>query len=223
MKIWHRKILAGLAGVLFLIFAIIIAVIGHGAIAELAILLTPDNPIVPRFVKPGKTGDVYHLIYMLGLCVTSGFAVTYLLWERRPSYFRRRVVYIAFLMLILPMSMYNYFHFDIIIRPSAQAIINLLIIFLGTVLAVDTYKIEAIQLDAKVLKWLVLFLLLFFSVLIPGLFSLLWILEALHVISYRTVRSMDLNVVSVIAGVVSAIIAVLSYKKEGMNETKENG
>ena len=190
-----------------------VAVFGHGAVGGLGLLLMPDGSSLPGLVTPSRNSS-YYFFYVLGLCVTGGFSAVVLLWERRPSFKRRRLGYLAMWLLVLPMSMYNYAHFDFIIRPAFQAIVNLVVVFLGAVLTIETVRLRATAPDAKVIRALAIFLIAFLSVAVPGLFTILWLLTAVNFLSWQQANGIDLNAIGVLAAAISAAFTVQTYRRQ---------
>ena len=212
MRPGTRKAVAIAGGLLFILVAALEMLWGHFVVGEIAVALTPDNPVIPGFDVP-EAGSSFYAIYVLALAVVAGFAFALLFWEPRPGYWKRRMVYVALLFVLLPMSMYNYAAFDILMRASAQSVINIVIVFVGLILLLDTSRLEATTTDAKVLRGLVVFSLALLAVCIPALFTLMSVLSVVGVLTTESSRAFNLTSVSVLASGVSAAIAILDYRR----------
>lgn len=207
-----RKVIAVVAGSVFTLAGLVIAWVGQFVVATVGDLLVAPT-LTPGWSLPPSPRDFYTFL-VLALCCAAGVAVTALLWMRRPGHAVRRIVYIAILVALLPVSVYNYAHADFLVNRSAQAILNVLLVFGGTVVLLELLRLKAEANDGLVLQVLAIVSLGITAVFLPALFTLVWLLNAVGVLSKSGADALGLPGLSTLAAVVSATLGWLKYRRE---------
>lgn len=179
------------------------------------VLVAPT--LIPGWSLPPSPRDFYTFL-VLSLCCAAGVAVIALLWTRRPGYAARRIAYIAVLVALLPVSVYNYAHADFLVNRSAQAILNVLMVIGGTVVLLELVRLKAGSNDGLVLQVLAIVSLGITAIFLPALFTLVWILNAVGVLSKSGADALGLPGLSTLAAVVSATVGWLKYRRETKRE-----
>ena len=216
MHLHTRKVIAGITGLLFAAVGFLWAFVGQGFVDLLA------NAIMERQIGGDWTrelpdsGSAFYVFLVIGVCCASGICVAILLWERRPNYLTRLTAYTILLACLLPVSVYNYAHFDMLVNRIGQALLNLFLIFGGTLVIVHLYMSRPSERDLLALQVLAIFLLALCSVVLPAAFSTLWLLNEVGAISSKTADAIGLPTLSSVAGVVSAALALLKFRKESV-------
>jgi hypothetical protein len=114
---------------------------------------------------------------------------------------------------------FNYAHADVLLNRSGQALLNFVIIFLGAVLAAEVTSKRLIERDAQIAQGLIVFALVGGAVLFPAMLSLIWLLNQFHIVDVESTRKLTVGAVSAIASAVSAIVAVLNYRRSAASDT----
>jgi len=207
-----RKILSIIAGVLFFLLGCVVAFIGQFYIAGLGdILIAKDS--LPNWTMPIAPKNFY-FFFVLSISLSAGLSVTTLFWHYRPQYRVRKIVYVILLFTILPIAMYNYAHADYLINRSAQSLFNICIIFLGTIVVLELVSFKSSAKDLLVLQIISIFLLGMTAVFIPAMFTIVWLLNTLGVVSKSGSDLISLPALSTIAGLLSAAISYIKFRKE---------
>jgi len=154
------------------------------------------------------TSDFFS-IFILGLTIALGLMVAFIMLDFKDKFRRRLFIYIPFFIVILGCSSYNYFHFDYIIRPDIQAIFNLVIIFFGLICNIKIWNLKVQSTDGIILKYLILFILIFCSVLIPCYFSISWLLHRLGIPEINL--NFNMPIITTLAGLITTTITVLKF------------
>lgn len=212
-----RKLFAAVTGLIFALVGLVWAVVGEGLADSLA------NAMVARQVGGDWTNDLFGppaarssvpFLMVLGICCASGLAVATMLWERRPNYTRRLLAYSILLACLLPISAYNYAHADFLVNRVGQALLNIFLIFGGSLMIAHLYSMRPTAHDLLALQMLAIFMLALTSVLLPASFSTIWLLNQIGVISATTAREIGLPALSTVTGAISAALAIQKFRKE---------
>ena len=166
--------------------------------------------------RPNSYDPVSQNVYLLAIgaiLLATGGSVSLLVMLPRSGFRVRAWVYLTFLIILLPMSVYNYGQRDHVFPTYAQAGLNMLLIFLAGTTAMWLASARAEVPDTKVLKFLSLSLLLFGGVFVPGLFTALWFLQAVGMLSVKQTEEVGFQQIAGLSGVLSAIVAWLNYRK----------
>jgi hypothetical protein len=208
----NRKVLAAALGIAFMLVGFVIAVFGQFLLVALGEALSATRAI-PGFSVPDPTSNFYFYM-VLAVCFAAGLSVTALLWSPRPGYSRRAAVYVLLLAVALPISLHNYAGADMLVNRSAQAIFNVLLVFVGSVVVAEIFSLSPSSRDLLVLQILAVLLLSMTTVLLPATFSIVWFLNAFGVVSETQSKSLGIPTISTICGVLSAVIAYLKFRRE---------
>ena len=169
-----------------------------------------------------KTGLTSMLSSSLGCASRRGLSVTAFLWSPRPGYSKRLIAYVLLLAALLPIPVFNYAHADYLVNRSAQALFNVLLVFGGTVVVAQLLLFQSSARDLLVLQVLAVFSLSLTAVFIPATFSVMWLLNALGVVTETASNSISLPTLSTVSGVLSAAIAYLKFWRENQNRKKSD-
>lgn len=208
-----RKILASVGGLLVVAFAVAWAFYSFAHASE----IVGQKVGLPSIFDRGdaiykKYGDVYTTLSVFGLAVSSGFAFTLLTWERRPKRWRIELTFLIMLLLVLPMSLVNFWSGDVFVSRSQQIYLNLIQCFLVGVCLLQLSRIAAETDTEIVLKVMSTLFLLAFGLFIPLLFTALWSLVAVGIISVKDSELISSGWISSISGIVALVISFLQYR-----------
>jgi hypothetical protein len=142
MKIGLRRTIAILGGLAFSIVALFWSHIG----AEYALKIFQHVHDVASVIGPDAMyksfGDVYVLYAKYGLCLATGLSFAMMMWDRRPPAKRVTAVFWIFLALALPLTLLNYEQGDIFVSRMKQALVDVVIVFLSAVCALNLAAIK---------------------------------------------------------------------------------
>ena len=168
-----------------------------------------------------KFGDIYTTLSVLGLAVVAGLAFTLLAWERRPKRWRIEITFWIFLALSLPMSLINFWSGDIFVSRSQQFSLNLVQVFLTGVCALQLSRRETSGDAEIVLKTMTLVFLLAFGLFVPLLFTALWSLHSLKVVSFEATEALSSGWVSAISGLAALGVSFQQYRLAKSKQTSD--
>ncbi|MCC9167979.1 hypothetical protein [Pontibacter harenae] len=227
MKPIQRKALATLIGIVSIIACFVWMVYGGILSEELAwrfglidLAVGPDaNKDAGTGPMPARVPDEvksYYLVVLGALLLASGCSAALLVLKGHRRFQLRLGIYLGFLVILLPAAFFNYFHGsgDLALEAKYQVIFNLILVFLGATICLTISSWKADAPDTKVLKVMIFTLLLFSAVLVPSLFTLLWILWSFGGMSLEQVQLVSLDTVIKTAGVISPVVTLLKYFQE---------
>ncbi|MDF1738660.1 MAG: toll/interleukin-1 receptor domain-containing protein [Verrucomicrobiales bacterium] len=151
-----------------------------------------------------KFADVYTFWGIFGISTAGGFAFAFLYWDRRPVQWKVQLCFWLFFFLILPLSVLNYWSADTYVSRSKQALIDLVLVFLGVVVVLLIARIKAKTIPARVLQWMAVYFIALQAVLIPAIYASLWWLNWQEAISAANTKDWTPGWISV----TGAILAV---------------
>lgn len=221
MKKLIRKWIAILSGIASTLLIIVIGWVGgHMWIGTLAENLSSEET---RVITKGwnyDSGEIvnFYFWYILLLCISFGMSITFLIWEHKSKFSKRLYIYIALLIPIIAFSGYNYFHFDIIMRPDMQVLFNFILIFLSIIVVIEFWKTQPKEIDSLVLKYIILTILITFGFILPVFFSTHWMLAELGIIDANSF--LNITLITAIAGLISTSITVKKYFDERKKENQ---
>jgi hypothetical protein len=163
----------------------------------------------------------YYLAITGSLWLAGGLTAALIVLKGGLAYKVRLLVYLAFLLVLVPASSYNFAHADgdVALRAPYQAGLNVMMVFLGLSVCWGLREWKAEAPDARILKMMVFTFLLFSAVLIPGLLTMLWGLWKINVLPRNAVDSITIPALTGFAGVVSAAVTVIKYIDEKRKPT----
>lgn len=178
VPLW-RSIMAIFAGVIIFLMGVVMGVYGLVLWSEL-LFSSPMN----SHYENGKI--LYWLLSTIGLSAVSGFLVALLVGSRTT---RTASAWLSPLLLsvILPMSTINFAYGEVMLHRSAQAIVDLLLVFLSSLVLSSMKKIKPRSDFTRILKGFSVLLLLTEGILLPGVYGTLWFLNWQGAINKRTV------------------------------------
>jgi len=218
-----QKLLAVLGGLLVIAIALFWAFF---ASADVARTLGHKMGLASEFAEGDaiykKFGDFYTTLSVLGLAITAGFAFTLLAWERRPKRWRIEFTFWILLALSLPMSIINFWSGDIFVSRSQQVFLNLVQVFLTGVCALQLSRRQTSSDAETVLKSMTMLFLLAFGVFIPLMFTALWSLHALKIISDEASEALSSGWVSAISGIAALGVSIFQYRLAKSKQTGDS-
>lgn len=158
-------------------------------------------------------GDGYILYAKYGLYLATGLCFALIFWDPRPPGKRVSAVFWIFLAVALPVTVLNYHQSDIFVSRTKQAVIDVVIVFLGTVCSVNLAAMRPVSVPARIMQLLSLFFIVFQCVLVPLVFAVLWSLNWERAISLADTRSFAPGWVSAFAGLGSLAVSALQYRR----------
>ena len=219
----YQKLLAALGGLLVIGLALAWAFYSSADVARILgqkIGLPSEFSAGDAVYK--KFGDVYTTLSVIGLAVAAGLAFTLLAWERRPKRWRIEITFWVLLALSLPMSLINFWSGDVFVSRSQQMFLNLIQVFLTGVCALQLSKKQTVTDAEVVLRAMTMLFLLAFGLFIPLLFTVLWALHALKIISYETTQAFSSGWVSAVSGVAALGVSIQQYRLANAKQDRES-
>jgi hypothetical protein len=144
--------------------------------------------------------------------MAAALSAVFCLWDRRPSKKAITISYFLFLVVLMSMSTANFAYGDMLLNRKAQALIDLTLVVLGSIVLLIFSQIRPASITGAVLRGLIVFLIALEGVVLPGLFGLLWLLNWQQVISAGASRDLNPGWISAVAAILSAGIAFLNYR-----------
>jgi hypothetical protein len=214
MRVRTRKVVAGGIGILFALAGIAIGFVGQFFIAALAdwLVQRPTDGDIIHTLPATDSGFYVYLV--VAMSISAGLAVTIMLWERRPNFATRFSAYLALLVCYLPVSVYNYAHADVLVNRTAQAILNLYLVFAGSLVVMHLFSLRPAAKDLVVLQAIAIFTYSFTSVLLPAGLTAIWFANQVNLISLDQARAIGLPALSAVTGIVSAAMTYYKLRKE---------
>lgn len=222
MKIVLRRTIAILGGLAFPIVALFWSHIG----AEYALKIFQHVHDVASVIGPNAMyksfGDVYVLYAKYGLCLATGLSFAMMMWDRRLPAKRVTAVYWIFLAVALPLTLLNYEQGDILVSRMKQALVDVVIVFLSAVCALNLAAIKPASIPARVLQILTLFFIAFQGIFVPAIFAILWSLNWQRAISLADSRSFTPGWVSAAAAIGSLAMSILQFRRTKPTEMPQS-
>lgn len=177
-----RVVVAILGGVLFAWLGSCEAVFGGASLMNLLngwIVAVPDQQ--SDFIYRGRLGDLYVQFAWLGLVLAAG--VSFALFTFEPVGKRRLSVFFygLLLILLLPLSVANYYSIDFWTERVRQAIFDAILVLLGLAAIKRLLSYHVTSVLGGVTRGLAIFLLGISAVMIPAIYSVIWFLNASEV------------------------------------------
>jgi hypothetical protein len=164
-------------------------------------------------------GDAYTFLGTFALCLATGISFAAMLWDRRPGPNRYAVVYWVFLAALLPLAIVNYSQGDIYMKRSKQALMDMVLVFLGSVTVINSVQIRLQSIPARVLQAMAIFFIAFQAVLEPAIYGTLWWLNWQGAISRAQAKDWSPGWISAVAAIGSPIVSILNYRRSAPDRT----
>jgi hypothetical protein len=167
----------------------------------------------PRPDAYDRTAHLYYELLIGALILATGGLTMLLVLVHRPTFRHRAWIYLGFMLIVLPATLYNFSQADTVLAPTYQFMLNWITIFLIATVAIwiGTLPVEAI--DLRVVKTMCVFFLWLVCVVLI-LFNFVWFVNWSQLISLEEARKVTWGTLTGFAGVASAIIAALNYRRE---------
>jgi hypothetical protein len=164
-----------------------------------------------------SSAHVYYAIIIGGLILAAGASAALLVLVADRSFRTRAWIYVAFLALVLPASLYNYTQDDIVLPYPVQAGLNLAVAFLSATIAFWYGGRRCDGYDARVIQGLTIALLVMGGVLVPVFATTLWALNQIGWFDRKELQQITYAHLTGTAAVASAVIAWLNHRRELRN------
>lgn len=174
-----------------------------------------------QIIRRADVADLYTELSWVGLCLAAAASATMLLWERRRTDFRLVGVFWAFLIVLIPMSLANFWSFDQFVMRSVQTGLNVMIAFCGVVCVATLFELPLDSTVARVLRAFVSFFLVMQAVLIPMLYAILWWANWQKFISLAATQDFSPGWATALTGAVSLAFTIYKFVVEG-NQAASN-
>jgi hypothetical protein len=219
----RRGAAAGIC-ILAIVLAAVWSFVGSSFIGEFAKRhLSREVPlsqaIGPRPDAYDDAAKPYNGILVISLVLATGTSAAAIVLAPRSDFRVRGIAYAIFLAIILPATVYNYDQGDIVLKPGLQAGLNLILKFLAATVSLWLSGSRGDGPDQKVLKMMSLFLMVGAGVMAPGILTLLWALNRIGLLGLAESRKFELKDITGLAGVGSAIISWLNYRRDRVSAT----
>jgi UDP-N-acetylmuramyl pentapeptide phosphotransferase/UDP-N-acetylglucosamine-1-phosphate transferase len=213
-----RRIIAGFVGLLTIVSVMVWTFVVAEWFSDFAKrYLGREVPIsyanAPRPDSYDRSAHMYYFLLVGALIIAVGLLAAILVMEPRPTFRKRAWFYVGFLLIVMPASWYNYNQLDNVLAPTYQVGLNLITIFLTATIAIWLSNAPAASIDVRVVKMMCVFF-LGLAGFVPLFFSLLWLLQKVHLLSLDQAKSITWGHLTGIGAVASAIIAALNYRRE---------
>jgi hypothetical protein len=161
----------------------------------------------------GKLGDVYVQFLWLGVLLAAG--ISFALFTLEPVGKRKLSVlfYLFLLLLLLPLSVANYYTIAFWTERLRQAIFDVVLVLLGLAATQRLLAYKVLSIPGRITRGLAIFLLAVAAVIIPGIYSVIWFLSANGLAkSAAQVHGARPSWISVIATTLAAAFAILTFR-----------
>jgi hypothetical protein len=155
-----------------------------------------------------------YIALLLSLLVASAAIVAVITLQIAPKFHRRGILYVLLLCLLLPSTAYNYAQNDVVLRPAAQAGLNIVLVFLASTVVLWLAKTNATSPDTQVLKYLALFLISAAGIAVPLFLTTIWFFALIHLITLQQSRTIGMPEVAAVSAVFGTFITFLNYRRE---------
>jgi hypothetical protein len=204
----------------------VLSLVGGLLIAALGVWLAIHDPMrigsVFRAGVPSEVGtqpvyhrfaDAYAHLSYVGVALAGALAFALLVWERRPRRWIPPTLVAVTLFVAFTLSFFNYFSGDFYVPRYQQAIIDLILVFLGVVCVLMLLKVQVSSTSGQVLKCMAVGLLCLEAIVTPGIYGTLWLLNAQGMIGAAESNSWNPSWISAVAALGSLAISVLTYRR----------
>jgi hypothetical protein len=182
--------------------------------SELALNVPLTQARGPRPDAWDQSAHPYYWILAAALLIATAAAVALVVLVPNRGFRLRALIYCVFLAVILPATWYNYNQGDIVLPAHYQVALNVLLILLSSITAFWISQAPVSAPDIRVVKYLCLTLLLLGGVLVPALFSTVWLFYVAGLLTLAQTREISFSQITGLASVASAVVAWLAYLRD---------
>ncbi len=215
VKTFVRYVAALIAALVVSCAAFFVGFILHPLLGVTDVFI-PRNRFLSDWMDLSRATGDFGLLLVCALSIVPGIIVFIAVTRLGRQQRLRTLAYSLLWLVLIPASFYNFAHADMLMSFGAQAVADLVMVFLSLIILTELWKFQLVSVDAQILRGIAIFLLLFAGVLIPAIYAGIWILfelGAVHSIHYRP----SVEWVSAAGGIVSAAVAVLNYFRPPTN------
>jgi hypothetical protein len=137
----------------------------------------------------------------LGAMLASGTTVALLLWDRRTSRPVEGLIFAVLLFGVLSLSVANYMTGDFFVPVAQQALLDILLVFLGTTCLLRLWRFSVASESGTIIKGIAIFLIGFEAVFLPSGYAIIWLLVVQGAVSVEGAKSLNPSWLSALAGV----------------------
>lgn len=211
----RRLILIGIT--LILITAVIIISLFGGAILK---------RLIEFIVPPGKPGqniipyfdiEFFWQLSFISFIVAFIFSMFYLFWS--PGIYKKKlfIPFLIFLITLMSFSIINFLTFDQLMHRWAQAIIDLIIIFLGLTVLQYLLKLSPRTYVGITFHTIIVFIIVLEALIIPGIYAIIFIFNLQGLINHSSTIGFGMGWISIISYIITTGIAVINVIKNKEN------
>lgn len=213
MRPLTQKLLASVGGLFVALAFLVWAVNSAGTFAD---IINFRSGLASEFAEEDavykKFGDIYTSLSVVGLALVSGFSFAFICWERRPPQYRAQVLYWVLLLVVMPLSILNFWGADTYVSRSQQAILDLVQCLLSCLCLLGLVSLQAKSIETRVIRAFAVFFLAAQGIFVPGLFAILWWLNWEGAISLATSQDVSPGWITIVATFASLIVSALQYR-----------
>jgi hypothetical protein len=158
------------------------------------------------------------LVSFISLMLALGISFVFFFWDRRLTKTSRYVIYFSLFIVMAGASMASFAMDDIMYGNSVQAGIDLVLIFIGSVLVLMLVDIKPRSKEGKVLQAMALLMITGFAVVLPAQYAIIWALNQLGAITLTQSKQIGIMWLGGIAGAISSLVAILNYRRTRLPE-----
>jgi len=210
-----RRAVVGLCAVFVCVMSIFWSVLAGSRLAEW--LRGSVHEGAPGKNVTPSTFSAFYQLSFLGICLATASSVVVFFWDARPAKRARIAICFIVLIVLVPLSAVNFHYGDYLMTGWAQAVLDFVLVCVGLTAVFVVWEFEVQGVFVRVVKAMVVFLLLLESVVLPGMYAILWLLWWQGV----PVNGATDHIVSGTAATVSAVIAVINFAHKRKSSTAE--
>ena len=177
-KLYHRKrltiwrIIAVVLGLLAFSLCIVYSLFGVFFVNSIVGIIGYSSETTK--IVSDSDAIVYVGIFVYPLILSLCFLYTF--WQGPPSELRRAILYLVIFLVVGPLTYFNYYHADQIIRPGVQFFFNLFVIFVGYIIVLWALNLSPVSRDGTALQSLIILLTSGGMIVLPLFYSAVFLM-----------------------------------------------
>lgn len=214
-KQYHRKrrtiwrIIASVLGLLAASLSFFYNIIGVLVVNLIVGTLTTYSSDTTKLIPDSGT-IVYVVMFVYPLIV--GLCFLYAFWQGPPSELRRTILYLVIFLFIGPLTYFNYYHADQIIRPEVQFFFNLFVIFVGYIVVLRVLAISPASRDGVAFQSIIILLTSGGMIILPLFYSAVFLMVLFGWIDKEGAKAIGEHTALGIAGFSGVVAGLLNLR-----------
>lgn len=174
-----------------------------------------------RVFPPGSPGqnlntserDMFLSTSSVGLALATALSVVLCFWSKPIRAKTATFCYLSLMVVLVSISTANFNAGDMLLNVRAQAVIDLVLVAVASMSVLVLLRIRPETTTGIVVRAIVVFLLCFEGIALPGIYFVIWLLYVQRFVTLKQTWGMNPGWISAMAGLFSAAIAALNYLK----------